>query len=105
MNVSKRTYNAIAFLDLEETCETLTTLGNQIATAFDAGDTAELGRLYFQALTEQAEANQKLRDEFRRKVWYAAQSPSVARGRGDAKRAVPRAACDCLAGVDASVDG
>jgi hypothetical protein len=80
--VSKRTYNAIAFLDLEETFETLTTLGNQIAEAFEAGDTAELGRLYFQALTEQAEANKKVRDEFRRKVWYAALMPDALRSDG-----------------------
>ena len=80
--VTTRTYNAIAFLDLEETYETLTPLGNQIAAAFDAGDTAELGRLYFQALTEQAEANQKIRDEFRRKVWYAANAPEALRNGG-----------------------
>jgi len=80
--VTTRTYNAIAFLDLEETYETLTPLGNQIATAFEAGDTAEIGRLYFKALNQQAETNEKLSEEFRRKVWRLSLEPQTLRDGG-----------------------
>lgn len=66
------TYNAIAFLDLEEDHETLTPLGNEIAEAFESGDTAHLGVLYSRALKAQIQKERERNDKFWRDAFAMA---------------------------------